>query len=44
MIISFVTIRTMMSICDIFTKTLSVGITTNYTQRNKRYGLCPKPL
>ena len=33
-----------MNICDIFTKTLSVGITTNYTQRNKGYGLCPMGL
>ena len=38
------TVMTMMSICDIFMKTLSVGITTNYTQRNKWYELCPKPL
>ena len=35
------TVRTMMSICDIFMKTLYGGITTNYTQRNKGYGLCP---
>ena len=35
MIISFVTVRTMMSICDIFMKTLCGGIMTNYTQKNR---------
>ena len=42
MITSFATVRTMMSICDIFMKTLYGGITTNYTQKNRGYGLCPK--
>ena len=38
MIISFVTVRTMMSICDIFMKTLCGGIMTNYTQKNRGMG------
>ena len=38
MIISFATVRTMMSICDIFMKTLYGGITTNYTPKNRGMG------
>ena len=38
MITSFATVRTMMSICDIFMKTLYAGITTNYTQKNRGMG------
>ena len=46
MIISFATVRTMMSICDIFMKTLYGGITTNYTQKNRGMclALCPRLL
>ena len=39
MITSFATVRTMMSICDIFMKTLYGGLTTNYTQKNRGIGL-----
>ncbi len=38
MIISSVTVRITMSICGIFTKIRSDGITTNYTQKNKNMG------
>ena len=38
MITSFATVRTMMSICDIFMKTLYGGITTNYTPKNRGMG------
>ena len=38
MITSFATVRTMMSICDIFMKTLYGGTTTNYTQKNRGMG------
>ena len=43
MIISSATVKIMKNIYGTFTKTLYVGATTNYTQRNKGYGLCPKP-
>ena len=39
MIILFATVRTMMSICDIFMKTLCVGTTTNYMPKNRGMGL-----
>jgi hypothetical protein len=32
------TVRTMMSICDIFMKTPYGGITTNFTQKNRGMG------
>ena len=38
MITSFATVRTMMSICDIFMRTLCVGTTTNYTPKNRGMG------
>ena len=38
MITSFATVRTMMSICDIFMKTLCGGIMTNYTPKNRGMG------
>ena len=38
MITSFATVKTMMSICDIFMKTLCGGITTNYMQKNRGMG------
>ena len=38
MIILFATVRTMMSICDIFMRTLCVGTTTNYTPKNRGMG------
>ena len=41
MIISSATVKIMKNIYGTFTKTLYVGATTNYTQRNKGYGLCP---
>ena len=41
MIISSVTVKIMKNIYGTFTKNLYVGATTNYTQRNKGYGLCP---
>ena len=38
MITSFATVRTMMSICDIFMKTQFVGATTNYMRKNRGMG------
>ena len=38
MITSFATVRTMMSICDIFMRTLCVGTTTNHTPKNRGMG------
>ena len=38
MITSFATVRTMMSICDIFMKTLCGGIMTNYIPKNRGMG------
>ena len=43
MIISSATVRIMRSICDIFMKTLCGGIMTNYTQKNREYGLSTMP-
>ena len=43
MIISSATVKIMKSIYGTFMKTHSVGTTTNYTQKNKGYGLCPMP-
>ena len=44
MIISSATVKIMKNIYGTFTKTQFVGPMTNYTQRNKGYGLCPMPL
>ena len=43
MIISSATVKIMKNIYGTFTKILSVGTMTNYTQKNKGYGLSPEP-